>query len=139
MSVFVDFDRLETRDSNQCIENRWFDYFTQSGSHCIHVEVEILHAGLLAVGIVAVFGYGQHRVDGPVGCDDGKPVVALEIEDVHQCVGLRFAVAGDGDRDALAPGAADCTRMQSAGRRFVDDGDALLREGQRFFVTARGS
>ncbi|BFK47573.1 hypothetical protein I180019D1_29830 [Alistipes sp. i18-0019-D1] len=104
--------------------------------HDVHIEIEILHAGRLAVGVVPLLGDSQHGIDGAVGGNDRKAVVTLEIENIHQRVGLDAAARRRGS-DALAAFAADRTGSGRAGLAPVDKGDALPGKGKGLFVTAR--
>gem|GEM_PF-4583442 len=110
---FIDLHRLEFRRSAYRVELRRL-YHGQTLRHGVHIEIEILHAGRLAVGVVSLFGDSQHGIDGAVGGNDRKSVVVLKIENIHQSVAPGAAARGRGS-DALAAFAADRTGSGRAG------------------------
>ena len=132
---FIDLHRLEFRRSAYRVELRRL-YHGQTLRHGVHIEIEILHAGRLAVGVVSLFGDSQHGIDGAVGGNDRKSVVVLKIENIHQSVAPGATARGRGS-DALAAFAADRTGSGRAGLAPVDKGDALPGKGKGLFITAR--
>ena len=133
---FIDLHLFEHRRGTHRVNRQDFS-ISQTLHHGIHVEIKILYAGRLAVGIVAFLGDRQDGIDSAIGGNDRESVVTLEIENIHQGISLRFAAARRGYSDALTAFAADRTGSGRAGLSPVDKGDALPGNGKGLFITAR--